>query len=66
MIADSKFKNSVIQNDLIAATVQSTYGNDTKWNWTDFVALIIDKTSDIINKLQLLTVLHYIYTNNDV
>lgn len=58
--------SSAIQNDLIAS-VGSLITDKLKeeLNQADFVALILDETSDIINKSQLSTVIRFIDKNGD-
>lgn len=56
--------SSAIQNDLIAS-ISSVLADRIKaeLEQTDFIALILDETSDIINKSQLSTVLRFVDQN---
>lgn len=59
--------SSIIQNDIIDS-IGSLITDKLKeeLDQADFVALILDETSDMINKSQLSTVLRYIDQNGDV
>ena len=62
-----KGTSSAIQNDLIAAinaVVIEKIKEEIKES--DFVALILDETSDIINKSQLATVLRFVDKNGEI